>query len=853
MKLISCHIAGYGALENYSLNLNGGITEILRDNGAGKTTIASFLKAMLYGLENDRKNAKDFNDRKHFAPFGGGSFGGNLTLEYNGSSYRIERGFDVKSGKNDVLTVYRDGIRTDDFNETEPGVFFFGVDRESFERTLFITADDVEISATSDVKSKLGGVIQSADDTDCKSAVKILDKAIKSYKPEKVTQSSQALIPELKKQNERTRDTIRNLEEIQRSLDGKYDSEERLKGQINEKESLISNAQKQETRKAQHGDYHRQLYDIEKAQKVKDELEEKYPNGIPTEADIEDIKSLQEKRNDITSKSSVAVFSEDEREALKKHKEQFSVGIPNESELQDIDSEIKTQTEKSIERDNLSKYEQTNEENHLRSKFHRTQPTNEEITKADENLKSYRETKEKLEGTPRQITSGTPTVTVNSPTPAPYIATAALSALLTVLGIALIAMKNTSLGAVLTAVGAVILAVTGFLYLNKKSSPLALSVVTADNPEYTNLQNELKKIEERLKSFLLPYGYNSENGVASDLTALKNDLDRYYAYLDREKERTDKISKLSEDIKASEQKQSEFFSRYGVEALTELRSDIQAYTALVKREDDAREAQSAALEKLKEIDCNLGEYSRKYPLASLNTEQLSLDKNEHGRLSDEIKEKSKKAENYRTEYGITDDLEPENEPFDRESADAELSALRNELALLQSQISSDEAETAKLDDLRAELEEGDEKLREYEATHALLSAARDFLTEANDALNTRYVKPVLDEFTANTDMLGTAIGKKMTLNRNYELSFEENGTLRSEKHLSAGQRTLCALCFRISLIRNMYKEDVPFIILDDPFLSLDETNMERAKALLTSLSNELQILYFTCHPSRSLD
>ena len=146
----------------------------------------------------------------------------------------------------------------------------------------------------------------------------------------------------------------------------------------------------------------------------------------------------------------------------------------------------------------------------------------------------------------------------------------------------------------------------------------------------------------------------------------------------------------------------------------------------------------------------------------------------------------------------------------------------------------------------------EEKLAEYQKNYKLLSAAQEFLKTASDTMNNRYVEPVLREFQANADTLGDAIGRTMTVNRDFELLFEEDGNLRSEKYLSAGQRTLCALCFRISLIKNLYRDSAPFVILDDPFATLDEANMERARSLVSMLAEEMQILYFTCHGSRSI-
>jgi uncharacterized protein YhaN len=59
-----------------------------------------------------------------------------------------------------------------------------------------------------------------------------------------------------------------------------------------------------------------------------------------------------------------------------------------------------------------------------------------------------------------------------------------------------------------------------------------------------------------------------------------------------------------------------------------------------------------------------------------------------------------------------------------------------------------------------------------------------------------------------------------------------------------------ALCLRLALMDNMYETEQPFVIMDDPFVHLDEEHMERTEELLHLLSEQKQILYFCCHESR---
>ena len=53
MKLIACHLNNFGKLSDLSINFNEGVNVINQPNGLGKSTLAAFLKAMLYGFDTD--------------------------------------------------------------------------------------------------------------------------------------------------------------------------------------------------------------------------------------------------------------------------------------------------------------------------------------------------------------------------------------------------------------------------------------------------------------------------------------------------------------------------------------------------------------------------------------------------------------------------------------------------------------------------------------------------------------------------------------------------------------------------------------------------------------------------------
>jgi len=174
------------------------------------------------------------------------------------------------------------------------------------------------------------------------------------------------------------------------------------------------------------------------------------------------------------------------------------------------------------------------------------------------------------------------------------------------------------------------------------------------------------------------------------------------------------------------------------------------------------------------------------------------------------------------------------------------------LARIDGRIEADEREVARLYDLQALLATAQEKLREYETRYRLLVKAKTALENAEKRLQSKYVHPMKQGFLGYAETVEKTLGEKMYMDENFAITFERGGELRSGEHLSAGQRALANLCFRLALLDNVYEDEPPFLLLDDPFVSLDETHFERVAKVLRALSEEKQIVYFCCHESRKL-
>ena len=71
MRLISCYIDGFGKLNNMEVQFEDGINTFVQDNGWGKSTLAAFIRVMLYGFDGETKRNDIENERIRARPWSG--------------------------------------------------------------------------------------------------------------------------------------------------------------------------------------------------------------------------------------------------------------------------------------------------------------------------------------------------------------------------------------------------------------------------------------------------------------------------------------------------------------------------------------------------------------------------------------------------------------------------------------------------------------------------------------------------------------------------------------------------------------------------------------------------------------
>lgn len=158
MKIVSIHVVAFGKLKNVKLQLNDGVNVLQHTNGFGKTTLACFIRAMLYGFTYARQ--KGATDVSHYAPWDGTEkFGGSIVVEHEGETYRIERFFGT-TARQETLKVINDVTGREVNWKMQPGEYLLGLTADSYDRSAYFPQEAVELSSNDNFESRLANLVQ---------------------------------------------------------------------------------------------------------------------------------------------------------------------------------------------------------------------------------------------------------------------------------------------------------------------------------------------------------------------------------------------------------------------------------------------------------------------------------------------------------------------------------------------------------------------------------------------------------------------------------------------------------------------------------------------------------------------
>ena len=798
MKLISCYRENFGVLHTAEYHFKKDLDCQLSDNGTGKTTLTAFIEAMLYGIGEGRKQTLDENPRKKFSPWQGGKFGGSLTLEVGKKKYVIERTFGSKPADDVFRLIDADTGRVSDDYSANIGEELFGIDRDGFLRTAFLSEKNLRgKNDNKSISAKLSDLVGVDGDVgEIDEAIKLLDEKRKFYY-KKGGSGEIANVREKVLECERKLDALAKLEE---ETDLK---EAALKTLVSEQNEIRSGKES-------------------------------------TNARLETLNAQRERKGHEETYASMLANLNAEKERFEKTKEFFAAGVPA---TEDIDIARDAQNKAELFRSEALA-ERGNEEYVLLDEFFKNKTSYPEIDNVERTAALAEEKAREISA----IDNGTDAISVEMksifPDGAPTredidrakkhdksvflkMAAIMLGSVLMIVGFILGGVLRFTLAPI----GAIISIALSISLLRGKKS----------NGQLSNPGNNLKKgtvaaIETNLYRYEQLEKSRDERRAAlceeeSDLTLKVCDFLGKFPLIDADT--------MLDAVRVIKHK----FNQYNAFSMM---SEMSASDKLSKLKDSERLAASAR------------DFLAKYPTTTQNPfaeirEMLTA----YNYFKSSIASLSTKCDEYAVKHGVTGTTTSLS--FDDEGAlKQELAALTEKekelagrISLLRRDIETARLELDKRDEYQMHRDELDELYKKHVDSLEIIMKTSSYLNKACDNITYKYLGKTKEKFEEYSRLIAGADGE-YTLNTSFELMRTEKGEAHSIDAYSRGMRDLYALGLRLALIDALYENEAPFIILDDPFTALDDEKLTRAKATLKAISKTKQILYFTCSSAREI-
>ena len=757
MKLIKCYIENFGKLHNINKEFENGLNTIKEDNGYGKTTFATFIKSMFYGLD-DGKKSKENSERKKYMPWQGGNYGGNIEFELNNKKYKIERFFGKKPTEDSfVLYDLATNLESKEYSDNI-GEEIFKINKSAYERSTYIPQGNIKTEMEDSISAKLGNVLESDND------INTSDNAIKS-------------INEAKKVYQKDR--------------GKG-------GLINEKKELLNKLERElENSKSDNQTLEQKQY---KLKSINEEIKELNKTREETSKKIaEKVEQGRKIAKQETYKTILTTYNQ-EKEKIDMLKEFFKNGIPADDEINKMNikyldiqkniAEIESNKMLSTEMDNLLELEEM---------FDKKNITEELI---DENIRDcYRlpEIEKQIQNKQIEKEKSKEKLKKNS------VVTFTAGVILLAIGIILIIMSK-MMGIAPITIGVICITI-GFVAFHNNSNKNH----KIDN-EIKELNNSKQELENQITELLRTCNINS-NDLIMALAGLKSDYKRYNELIQKKNQKDVyqrncivRRENLENEIK---KELTKFFSKLDkpyIDLLQELKIKKNEYIT------ETKEFEKIENEKKRfEEENNIEELTNIKDLSDVSEEEL------------------------RTQLdNINNNLDKLND---------EKNQLKNFIDIIENQIAENEYLETDIENLKNEINKMQEKYK-------ILNKTEELLQTAKQDFSSSYLQEMIKGFSKYVNMINN---KQLSTNVdiNLNVKVDVNGSQKEIKYFSSGYKDLIYICMRFSLINALFKEEKPFVVLDDPFVNLDEAKTENALQVIDEIAKEYQIIYFVCNSSRT--
>lgn len=287
----------------------------------------------------------------------------------------------------------------------------------------------------------------------------------------------------------------------------------------------------------------------------------------------------------------------------------------------------------------------------------------------------------------------------------------------------------------------------------------------------------------------------------------------------------DRIGRMGKALKEIERREREILSQVSCGSFEEFRHKDEMHSGLVKQKEAS---QNQLLGKVGTQTFEQIEQQRR------NTARMLAEERE--KLTDDLKSTKISAEEYVKLENKVESLRNEKTRLQKRGMECEVGITKARFEP-EDQIRTEEM----LDALANALNRAQKRLRVYELTRDLVSRARaETLLSATDLLQAEIQKNF--EVFTNGKYKKVRVGEGLA---DFSIYSEEKGDWVRPEELSGGAIDEFYLACRLALVRLIYAERWPPLVLDDPFVHFDKPRLVQTLEFLKKLSKDHQIILFT--------
>lgn len=786
MKIKKININNFGLISNKSISLENGINIIYTENKQVKTIIQNFIVCFLYGMDNDRKVLKSFFRRK-YSPFSMERTKGELVIEKNNVEYSIERTFgSSKVQDSSSVTRVCDGEKIFNLNLDQPGKTFLDIGFEAFNRTMFVKNIDDFVSLNGDSKlmNDISKIKENFDNRfSFDRSVELINSAKDVIKNIKVSVN----LNELYEKYSKLVDKLNQANEVVHlnSLD-----ENRLNVLIKRREQLINNFTNVEVCR-KYFKYINLKNLVSQLCCTEDEIDKLESDFKNIDDDIPKIDGEDLSKDFIDElKQRVSIYKECKREVLKVNKldfnEECKVFERFEYLNRELDKYVVVKSNLLFYTDKVKKIENLNMEIDKikgNSRFGNlfNKYKNSSRLKKNKQKKGYKKVCLSVLLLCLLITVFAPVLNINK------------------MGIVLISLTS------LVLVGIVYVSI---LYKEYKD----LENVDSQASKFYDLKNQISKIENEL----YPYSYYKIKKDVDNIKKIEDELDELsFRFKDGDLSYTSVIKSFKKEEKIL----LDMLKRFGFEDL--YIQDIENFIDNLEFKLNHRESVKNELALKKNELKNILNNRNKYDLIN---EMESLEEYENTRVS---KTESQIESEYTFLKNELKEIDTEicllkgelknydNNKYQVNLINDEINSLKGTISYLESKIINIDMYINKVTDIYYELKE-------------------TFSSEISSRID--YVIKYLNKDSLSTRRISGGVGSDGSVLVKERLGIE---------FLNVGMWDLIYFALRITIADLIYEDkgEVP-LILDDLFLSYDDSRMKKALMLLEKYSKDRQVILF---------